>query len=152
MPDASALLLQLCKPIGVLAFVVSPALVFFCAALLFTRGCCGAVAWRRYAVLKAALFGVVFTWLCAAALKWGPPSFAKEASGAAVKNGSLLLEYTEHLEFAVLAAPFVLAVLLGSYALVTVGCKLFRFNDCEEASAELTGVRWAPRRPVSLPR
>ena len=69
-----------------------------------------------------------------------------------MKRGSLLLTYTKDLEFAVLAAPFVLAVLLGSYALVTVGCKLFRFNDCEEASSELTGVRWAPRRPVSFPR
>ena len=45
------------------------------------------------------------------------------------------------LKDAITIAPFYAAVLLGCYALFTVGSKLYRFNDCEEASNELTKVR-----------
>ena len=49
-------------------------------------------------------------------------------------------------EFALFAAPFLFAAALGCHALLTIGVNLYRFNDCEEAAAELTKVRhgrWA---------
>jgi hypothetical protein len=53
-------------------------------------------------------------------------SYARYASGA-----------TE----AVQVAPFLALVVFGCYALFTIGYKLFNFNDCEQASLELTEVR-----------
>lgn len=44
-------------------------------------------------------------------------------------------------EYYILVGPFVFLAALGCYALATVGFNLYRFNDCEEASAELTRVR-----------
>jgi hypothetical protein len=122
---------------GRFAFTLSPVAIIFCAALLSTRGCCGAVRVRRFTVLLAALACGGASWFAAACTRWG---LAGDAASQ-LKAGSLLAPYDADVEFSILVAPFFLAVLLGCYALVTVGLKLFRFNDCEEASEELTGVR-----------
>ncbi len=49
-------------------------------------------------------------------------------------------------EYYILVGPFVFLAALGCYALATVGFNLYRFNDCEEASAELTRVRLFSRQ------
>lgn len=42
---------------------------------------------------------------------------------------------------AVQTAPFLALITFGCYALFTIGYKLFNFNDCEQASLDLTEVR-----------
>ena len=144
----ASLLPTLASWLGAAAFTACPLAVLFCAALLFTRGFCGVFRPRRYTVLKLALLCGAISWGAAAALKWG---LAVGDDAARLKAGSRLVPYSGALEFSILVAPFALAVLLGCYALVTVGFKLFRFNDCEEASAVLTRVRAQPPSPSPPP-
>lgn len=125
---------------GFLAFTISPLVILACAALLLTRGFAGLVRPRRFTVLSVAALCAALSWAAAAAAKWGAPLLAK-ALISKLKQGSRLVPYSAGAEFAVLVAPFFFAVALGSYALLTVGAKLYRFNDCEEASQELTEVR-----------
>jgi hypothetical protein len=130
--------------VGVTAFTVAPCVVAACALILLTSGCCGLVRPRRFAVLSAAAAFAALTWATAAAVKWGS-ALLGDAVVALLKEGSRLTPYTTgdfSAEFYVLAAPFCAAVALGCYALLTVGAKLYRFNDCEEAADELTEVRF----------
>ena len=130
----------LASAIGFLAFSVSPIVILSCAVLLLTRGFAGLVRPRRFAVLSVAALCAALSWVAAATVKWGAPLLAK-ALVSKLKLGSRLVPYSAGAEFAVLVAPFFCAVALGSYALLTVGAKLYRFNDCEDASQELTEVR-----------
>jgi hypothetical protein len=81
-----------------------------------------------------AVLGPLLGWLINDAVKsWNSSPLGKQAR--------ITLPRAANIEFAILVAPFLLAVLLGAYALITIGIKLFRFNDCEEASVELSKVR-----------
>ena len=57
-------------------------------------------------------------------------------------SGTYLASSTGAIIDAVQLAPFFLLVLFGCYALLTIGLKLFNFNDCEEAAVGLTKVRF----------
>jgi hypothetical protein len=55
--------------------------------------------------------------------------------------GTALASSTGSVVDAVQLAPFYILVSFGCYALLTIGLKLFNFNDCEEAAVGLTEVR-----------
>jgi hypothetical protein len=55
--------------------------------------------------------------------------------------GTALASSTGSIIDAVQLSPFYILVSFGCYALLTIGLKLFNFNDCEEAAVGLTEVR-----------
>ena len=122
--------------LGFFAFSVCPLAFLFFVSILLTGGCCKSVVLRRYTVVRLALASGAVSWIAAVLTHW---DVLKDASQ--FKEGSTVIPFSANFEFALLVAPFFLAVLLGAYALCTVGLKLFRFNDCEEASEELAEVR-----------
>ena len=124
---------------GFFAFSFSPLAILLCLSLLATRGCCGLLRLRRFHLLLAAFIFTALSWAAAACTKWGA-ALLGPALTRQLRAGSVLVAHTEAAEFSVLVAPLLFAVALGCFALLTVGAKLYRFNDCEEASAELTEV------------
>lgn len=138
-----------------LVTVVLPLVLIFCTLALLLGGS----GIRRVVLVFAGLGSLATLWLIAATkyvvgvgkggvgtvlgplLGWLINDVVKSWNNSPLgKQARITLPRASNIEFAILVAPFLLAVLLGAYALITIGIKLFRFNDCEEASVELSKV------------
>lgn len=95
---------------------------------------------KRLHLVLAAAGGAGALWALAAAR----PLAGVDALGAplalALARLALPAAWAPEVEFGLLVAPIGFLVALGCYALLTVGRNLYVFNDCEEASEELTRV------------
>ena len=139
-----------------LVTVVLPLVLIFCTLALLLGGS----GIRRVVLVFAGLGSLATLWLIAATkyvvgvgtggvgtvlgplLGWLINDVVKSWNSSPLgKQARITLPRAANIEYAILVAPFLLAVLLGAYALITIGIKLFRFNDCEEASVELSKVR-----------
>jgi hypothetical protein len=101
----------------------------------------GGSGFKRLHLVLAAASAAGALWALAAA----KPLAGVDALGAplalALARLALPAAWAPEVEFGILVAPFGFLVALGCYALLTVGRNLYVFNDCEEASEELTRVR-----------
>ena len=103
---------------------------------------CGGTGFLRLHLVLAAAASTGAVWALAA---W-KAVFGRDLLGAPLAWACARLGVAPepaHVEFGILVAPFLFLTALGCYALATIGFNLYRFNDCEEASEELTRVRGA---------
>ena len=148
------------RPLWVLASaplvtIILPILILFSVSALSIGG----TGIRRVVLVACAILSTAILWLLVASkyiLGEIPGKKVGKVFGPLLgwfKNDFLPLSARKFvpsamdIEFSVLVAPFLFTVLLGSYALITIGIKLLRFNDCEEAAKELSVVR----APLSFP-
>jgi hypothetical protein len=106
----------------------------------------GGTGLKRLHLVLAAAGATAALWALAAARPLAGVDALRGPLALALARLALPAAWAPEVEFGILAAPFAFLVALGCYALATVGRNLYVFNDCEEASEELTRVRCAWRR------
>ena len=102
---------------------------------------CGGTGFLRLHLVLAAAASTGAVWALAAwKAVFGRDLLRAPLAWACIRLGVAPLP-ADDVEFGILVAPFLFLAALGCYALATIGFNLYRFNDCEEASEELTRVR-----------